>query len=128
MEVCITHLMADPHSMVEYSASVAEQGGNVGAYTWGNAMETAGELPLVTSEDGLQELRNWFSEFGAWDSEEIASWSADELNALLLQMIAGDIRERQHYADQDELDDYEERLGGRICSDGSGEWYYYVGC
>lgn len=57
--------------------------------------------PFV-SETQLDELRDYFEDFGAWDEDEIASWTHTELNALFLQLVAGDIRE----AMPELLDDY----------------------
>lgn len=35
------------------------------------------------------------AEFGAWEDEEIAGWSNEEIDALVLQYAAGDLREAQ---------------------------------
>ncbi len=127
MELDITHLMERSGEMIRYSASQAEIGEHAGRITWQNAMDQA-EIPppLLATDDQLPEFRDYIRTFGAWDDEEIDSWSLTECNALCLQLIAGDIRERQHYADRDELDDYESRCGGRIYGDGD-RWFYYIG-
>lgn len=126
-ELDITHLVEDSDSMIDYSASHRELGENAGRITWQNAVESATDSPLVTDPDQLQECRDYFAEFGAWAEEDLAAMSDEEINALLLQFIAGAIRERQHYVDSDEMDDYEERLGGRIYQGDDGRHYYHVG-
>ena len=125
MELDITHLMAEAAEMKYYSASAFELGEDAGAITWNNSLDHVEESPLLTDAQ-LPEFRDYIREFGAWDDEEIDSWSLTECNALCLQLIAGDIRERQHYADRDELDDYESQCGGRIYGDGD-QWFYYIG-
>lgn len=125
MEINITSLMARAEDMIYYSASVAEIGQDAGRVTWENALDAVETAPLVPPE-GEAEARDYFREFGAWEDEEIDGWSAQELNALVLQYIAGDIRTRQHYADRGELAKYEENEGGRIYAAGE-EWWYYLG-
>ena len=49
--------------------------------------------PLLDSEEAKQEFRDWVESSGGWSLDEIAAWSDVELNALLIQWIAGDIRE-----------------------------------
>lgn len=99
MEVEVTHLVNRADDMAYYSASRAELGDDAGAVTWQNAMDCFdpenldADPPLVSTEEQLQAARDWFAEFGAWEPEEIAAWNAQEVNALLLQFVAGDIRE-----------------------------------
>lgn len=146
MEINITHLMADESfAPSEYFGSVAERGANAGRETWANAVEYATNAPLLTLElcsgyrietldDIHRTAREYLAEFGDWNADEIAAWSVGELNALVLQLICGDIREREGYADDvDDLAEYEENQGGRIYqgdvpgSDGFGQWFYYLG-
>jgi hypothetical protein len=146
MEINITHLMNDESfAPFEFSASVAERGGNAGRETWANAVEYAADAPLLTLElcsgykietldDVHRTARDYLAEFGAWDADEIAGWTVDELNAIVLQLICGDIRERAAFADDpDELAEYEESNGGHIYQGdteddpGFGLWFYYLG-
>lgn len=81
---------ADPS---EYSASRAERGANAGTETWQAANEAAKDEPLLTTQEAIETVRDWFGEFGAWDDDERAAWSPAEVNALLIQYISGDMRE-----------------------------------
>jgi hypothetical protein len=38
-------------------------------------------------------MRDFARSSGGWDSEEVAAWDAQEVNALFLQWIAGDCRQ-----------------------------------
>lgn len=127
MELNITSLMNRKHEMHYYSASQAEYGSDAGRITWENAKDAAEEQPLVTTDEQIAEVKDYFREFGAWEDDEIDAWGVNEVNALLLQLIAGDIRERQHYEDKGEMERYEENLGGRICQCDDNEFYYYIG-
>ena len=105
MEINITHLV-NAGNMMDYSASIAEIGDYAGVYTWRAAMDEfcpddEDSKALVTGDD-VQTVKDYFGRFGAWDTEERESWTDQEVNALLLQFIAGDIRE----AGDDLTDDY----------------------
>lgn len=76
----------------QFSASRAERGANAGPETWNNAMEEAGERPLIAAEQ-VPALKEFFQEFGAWEEEEIAAWTDQEVNALAIQYVSQDIRE-----------------------------------
>jgi hypothetical protein len=101
-ELDVTRLVREADCF-EFSASRAERGENAGAETWANAKEEAGDSPLLSAEQ-LDEARAWFRGFGAWNREELAAMSADELNALLIQFVAGDIREAQSLCPSDNDD------------------------
>jgi hypothetical protein len=107
-----------PDAMSEYSASVLERGENAGQLTWKAAcaaQEDESER-LVTPEQ-QPELRAYFLTFGAWTEEEIANMSDQEMCGLLLQMIAGDIRDLAEDAED----------SGGLSKGDDGSWYYYVG-
>lgn len=90
MEIDITHL-ADT-DVFQFSHSAMEGGENAGPNTWNAAL--AG--PLVNTAptpEYWQAVRDWLAEFGAWSTDDIAAMDDTALNALLLQLIAGDIRE-----------------------------------
>ncbi len=80
----------------------------------------------ITSRD---EARAWLKDFGAWDEDEIAAWSDTELNALVVQFIAGDIREMDMFDTTEEYQEACERgtCSGRLYPGRNGEWYFYVG-
>src|ERR1019366_2877227 len=106
MEINITSFFGncDPF---EFSASRAERGANAGAETWRNAVKEGADCPLLKTEEELQALRDHMRGFGAWDNDEIAAWSAAECNALLLQMISGDMREAGLDTDEPDWEAYE---------------------
>lgn len=142
MEIDITHLMERCDEMYLYSASQAEMGSDAGPVTWANALDCFDpELPDPTAPlappESIDEVKSFFGDFGAWDQDEIAEWTPQKVNALLLQFIAGDIREVSDVI----FDDYDEyqrqsdagRVSGRIykCDieghESFGRWFYYVG-
>src|SRR5574337_580431 len=94
MEIDITQFVND-ECPVDFSASVAEIGNDAGRQTWSAAMETAPDYlaQFITNTDARDELTRWIRGFGAWNDAEIAAWSDTELCALLIQFIAGDLRE-----------------------------------
>ena len=92
MEIDITDLVTD-NDMFEFSASRMEMGDDAGRITWRNAQEHAKREPLVTTTDQLDEAKRYFRGFGAWSQDEIDAWSPEEVNALLVQYVAGDWRE-----------------------------------
>jgi len=113
MELNITRFCNEAAPM-DYSASVAEIGANAGADTWRAACEDAPDWNLLDTDDKRQAFRDHIRGFGAWDAAEIAAMTDLHLNALLIQFIAGDIRNN---------DD-----AGRIYRDvPSGQVFYYIG-
>lgn len=133
-EIVNSHRLGDS-PMAYYSASAAELGQDAGKITWENAkdaIDSDGHFePLLKTDEQIENAKEWFAEFGAWDGEEIATWSNQDLNALLLQFIAGDIRESepQIFDDYDEYQKQAERgtVSGRIYLSGE-DWYIYIGC
>lgn len=91
IDINITRFITDAAPM-DYSASVAEIGANAGRDTWQAAMEDAPDYNLLDNDDARDEFRQYVKGFGAWSDERIAAWSDTELNALLMQLISGDIR------------------------------------
>lgn len=91
-DINVTRLIRTEDPM-GFSASIAEVGPNAGPDTWANAKAAATNSPLaIVDRDSVKE---YFAGFGAWSREEIAAWSAAELDALVLQYAAGDLRELQ---------------------------------
>ena len=134
MEVNITRFVESAEPF-EFSSSIAERGQNAGPETWHNAKREAASAPLLTAEDELEEFREYIAGFGAWDDEEIAAMSDTDLNALLIQLISGDIREAGLDAcDPEDFDwvRYEQeqeegRISGNLYRGNDGQIYYYVG-
>jgi hypothetical protein len=125
MELDITHLTdQDNVDLMDYSASIAEIGDKAGRETWNNALNT--EHMLIT-KDQMEDVKDYIRDFGAWEDEEIDAWDLKETNALLLQFIAGDLREYLEAKESDDFDRWNENCGGRIYEDDKGTLYYYVG-
>lgn len=103
MYLDITQFVAD-NDPAEYSASAAELGSNAGRITWSNAQGEAERAPLLTTDAQISEAKEWFSEFGAWDDDEIAAWSHDDVNALVIQYISGNLREIESLCSDDDGD------------------------
>ena len=129
MELKITSLFKTINPKC-YSASRAELGPDAGAITWNNAIDAAPRL--LKTKDQLQEFAQYMHGFGAWGEAEIKAWSVRECNALLLQLISGDIRE----ADLDTMapdwikyqaDSEAGRISGRLFCGTDSEIYYYIG-
>lgn len=125
----------------DYSASVAELGNDAGRITWEAACEDARELFGDTFD--RESFDAYFSGFGAWDDEELAAHTDEECAALMLQFIAGDMREADFssYADieggaepfTDEWwPQYEKAseagtVAGRFFRADDGRVFYYIG-
>lgn len=96
-QIDITRLFADDSSFVPFDLSNnrATLGDNAGQLTWNASKECAVNLipPLLDSEERKEAFRDFVKQSGGWNAEEIAAWGETELNALLLQWIAGDVRE-----------------------------------
>lgn len=125
-EINVTSLIeTEDYSMSDFSASQFELGDNAGRITWEAAIEASEDYKFVTPEN-RQEFIDYFREFGAWTVEEMAEWSLDEVNALFIQMVAGDYREIESTPDD------EERGGNLFQCDiegheSFGQWFYYLG-
>lgn len=134
MEIDITDFFNNCAPM-DYSASRAEIGDNAGQDTWAAAVEDAPDWPLLDTDEKRQAFREHAGDFGAWSDEEIAQWSDDELTALFIQMIAGDIREADLDTTAPDWARYQEWIedgaasgrlyGGPMSTDG--RIYYYLG-
>lgn len=120
MEIDITAFFnsAEPSN---FSASRMERGDNVAKETWSAACEQGADSPMLTTDEQLNAMRKWAKESGAWDKAEIAAWSPDEVNALFIQLVSGDMREANLSPDMTDEDwkEYEKRseadeVAGRI--------------
>jgi hypothetical protein len=137
MEIDITAFVkqAEP---CQFSASQMELGKDAGKITWNNAKQEAANSPLLNSDVELDACRAWAKEFGAWEPEEIAAWSAEDCNALLIQYISGELRELESlcWSDDDENGiDWEKArklsergtIAGTIYPGDDGRIYFYMG-
>ncbi len=77
----------------DYAASVAEIGEHAGQITWNRAIADAPRFDLLDTDDKVDASVAYVRGFGAWSDAEIEGFSLVELSALLIQFIAGDIRE-----------------------------------
>ena len=136
MEIDITDFVRNAQTH-DFSASVAELGSNAGRITWNNALREAETTRFIDSES-RDKFEAWVREFGAWDASEIADWSLEECNALLIQYISGDLNELESlcYSDTDEFCiDWDKArelseqgtIGGHIFKGDDGLVYFYMG-
>ena len=91
MEIDITSLAG--MDCFTLSHSIMEGGENAGRNTWNASKEQAKETPLLKTPEELQAMRDFARASGGWTCEEIAEWTDQEINAIFLQWIAGDVRE-----------------------------------
>jgi hypothetical protein len=131
MEIDVTTFFNEAAPM-DYSASVAEIGNDAARSTWQAACDDSEDYPFLDSDEKREEFRHYVKGFGAWSEDEIAAWSNQELNALLIQMISGDIREADLDTENPDWDKYQKdsedgRISGRIFKGGNSRIYYYVG-
>lgn len=84
-----------------------------------------------TAEDDRDEFRAYMRGFGAWDEAEIAAWTDEELTALLIQIISGDIRESGLLDGKtwpEYLSDAEAgRVSGSLYRGDTGGVFYHIG-
>lgn len=131
MELDITQFFATAAPM-DYSASVAEIGASAGQDTWRAACEDSPDFPILDDEEKREAFRAFVRDAGAWSDDEIAEWSANELNALCIQWIAGDIREAGLDCDSPDWDQYQQdseagHVAGRLFRADDGRVYFYIG-
>lgn len=121
-EIDITDLIASENFVpFDMSNNRMTLGDAAGALTWAASKEcaVATQPPLLATEELKQQFRDFVRSSGGWTVDEIAAWDDTELNALLLQWIAGDIREAFDDADFADWDwaQYEEGAkAGRLAS------------
>lgn len=125
MEINITAFFATANPM-DFSASIAEIGNNAAKFTWDNAKESG--FNLLDTPEKLEAMRKWAIETGAWSAKEVSNWSAVELNALFIQLISGDIREKggliwEEYQEESEAG----QVLGALFQGDDNEIYYYLG-
>lgn len=133
MEINITHIIRG-ESLDDFACSQAERPGYAGQGSWGAAMASASRLlsssavfnnpaaidhrAPVTEDDFDAAIVEWLKPWGGWSDDEIEAMGADGRRALLLQFIAGDIRESGVDEDPDSDDawaDYETRATDGQC-------------
>jgi hypothetical protein len=130
MEINITKFYNEAFPK-DYSASVMEIGNNAGKQTWQAANDDSEDYMMLDNTDKLDAMREHIRGFGAWNDNEISEMSDIELNALLIQMISGDIRNCCLNEDRNDWVGYQEQMNdgqisGRIFVGNFGEVYYYI--
>lgn len=135
MYVDVTDLV-ETGEMFEFSASRMERGNNAGPETWANAKEEAAARPILAA-DQLPVFRDYMREFGAWDDAEIDAWDSVDCNALMVQLVAGDVREMESLCPGDgpggidwqeaERLSQEGTISGRMEPGDDGRIWYYAG-
>lgn len=131
MEINITDLFYTGQAHL-YSASAAELGEDAGKITWANALAYTNKHRMLDTEDQLEAFRQFVKDTGGWTQEEISHWSNQELNALFVQFVAGDIREgglSGPFQDWEQyLEDCESGLvSGRIFKSDDNQIFYLIG-
>ena len=134
MELDITDFFLGCDDPQQYSASVAELGRWAGRITWANACRDAKTRPLLQTTEEIAAAQKYFASMGAWSDHEIRQWSLEELNALLIQFIAGTMREGNLDSDatQDDWEYYEAliqtgQVSGNLFKSDDGRIYYTIG-
>lgn len=129
MEINVTRFVEELDCS-EFSDSVFNSGNpNIGQVTWENSRTEAEDAQLVTAEADLDEVRNYFAGYGAWDGDEIEGWTTEDLNALLIQDIASAVKEYESFDSYEEYAEAAEqgRVRGQLYRGDNGQWYFYVG-
>lgn len=131
MEINITDFFCTGQAHL-YSASVAELGENAGKLTWLNALGYANKHRMLDTEDQLEAFRAFVKDTGGWTQEEISHWTNQELNALFVQFVAGDMREARLDTplpdwEQYEIDAMEGRVSSRFFKSEDNQVFYGIG-
>jgi GH18 family chitinase len=118
----------------DYSASRAEIGDDAGRVTWEAALEdSADNLDLLDSADKVEAFQAFVISSGGWSEAEVTAWNHQELTALFIQWISGDLRE-MGIDDTSDIDWEDVESGqhsgsypGNIFRGTDGEIYFYAG-
>lgn len=132
MDINVTRFFetAETH---DFSASAMELGQNAGQITWRNAKREAAETPLLTSDSELDAMRDWMKESGGWDKTERNVFTPEDLNALFIQLISGDMNEIEALCSDDNGDINwhraeamagRGRISGNLYRSSDQIWYY----
>ena len=134
MDINITPLFSsiDP---ARYSASQAELGPDVGPITWSRSLDRAATFhpPILPDAKALAAFHDFALASGGWSRAELHAMTNNELQALCLQWIAGDMREAGLDAastDEDwaryEIDAMDGHCSGRLFRGDDGEIYFSI--
>ena len=115
------------------SHSIAEGGKNAGQNTWNASKKQAENTQILNTPEKLQAMRDFVRESGGWNKEEVAAWDENELNALFLQWVSGDVRElgadSLNEIDWEEAEEMqrEGQAPSNIFKGDDGKIYFYLG-
>lgn len=112
MEIDITDFVMNEDAY-EFSGSVAERGPLAGPQTWANAKQEAARKPLLVTDEQLDAMRQWVKDSGGWECSERKAMTPEDLNALFIQLISGDMREMgldDDFADEFDWEAYGEKV------------------
>ncbi len=136
-ELDISRLISSPHFVpFDLSNNRATLGDNAGRLTWEASRQAARDIvpPILDTDERREAVRDFVRDAGAWSDAEIAAWSDEELNALCLQWIAGDIREAFGDSepeawdwDQYQKDSEAGRFSSRLFKSDDGRIFFYIG-
>lgn len=130
MELDVTHMVETADEMIELSGSCMEHGQDAGKTTWRNSIAFGKDHPLLATDEAREAARAHFREYGAWTTEEIAAWSEDDLQGIMVQDVAAAVREMDvAEGDYEEYQRLCERgtLSGRLYRGDDKHWYFYLG-
>jgi hypothetical protein len=130
MELNITKFFNEAAPM-DYSASRAEIGQDAAADTWRAACDDSEDYMILDTEDKREAFREFAKSAGFSEADDFATWSNEQLNALCLQWVAGDMREGgldsnatpedwRAYADN-------QSIASRLFLAADGQIYFYIG-
>jgi len=117
MEINISSLVGV--GLWPYSGSQATHGTNAGVTTWRAAMSA--NVELLTSTEQKEAFRSHIRQMGM---DETESMSSEELNAMLLQLVAAELRENG-LMDLEDLPYEDNETNIFLGTDG--EYYYQLG-
>jgi hypothetical protein len=98
-EIDITSVVTDSSfDAWDLSNSRANLGDNAGEITWNNSKKLATELrPSPLPKESYDDFKSFVRSSGGWSQEEIDAWTEQELVALFVQWVAGDIQQAFGY-------------------------------
>ncbi len=132
MEINITSLFNEICPS-DFSASIAEIGQYAGRDTWEAAKEEAESVELLTTLEEQQAFISHMEGMGFSATDDMDVWPHEELLALFIQLVSGDMREHlDNFGDDSESWDWEayesdENTCGNLFQGDDGEIYYYLG-
>lgn len=127
MELNITNFYENARTK-DYQNSVAVSGlSNIGEITWNRAKRDSDKYVFATDEN-RERLIDWLAGFGAWERDEMKEWTLQELNALMIQFVAGWVQDKENRT----WDEYEKaseagQVGGELF-ECEGEVFAMIDC